>query len=118
MVEGDLPPRLAEEQFYRALAAPPRRRLLYYLITEDDSTVEELATVLSGWKATTTGTMQTSADRSGIRLRLVHNHLPRLAEAGLIDYDSDDASVQLASLHPRVVDIIRQSVEAEQRAES
>ena len=118
VAERDPPPRLAEDQFYRALAAPQRRRLLYYLLAENESAVEELATVLSGWKATTTGTMHTSADWSELRLTLVHNHLPRLAEAGLIDYDPDDGSVQLTSLHPRVADIIRQSVEAEQRTES
>ena len=118
VAEEDSPPRLAEDQFYRALAALQRRRLLYYLLAEKESTVEELATVLSGWKATTTGTMQTSAGRLELRLSLVHNHLPRLAEAGLIDYDPDDGSVQLASLHPRVTNIIRQSVEVEQRTES
>ncbi len=118
VAEGDLPPRLADQQFYRALAAPQRRRLLYYLLAEKESTVEELATVLSGWQATITGTMHTSADRSEIRLTLVHHHLPQLDEAGLIDYDPCDGSVEIASLHPRVTDIVRQSVEAEQRTES
>lgn len=113
VAEGELPPRLAHEQFYRALAPPPRRRLLYYLLAEKESTVDELATVLSGWQATTTGTMHTTADRSDIRLSLVHNHLPRLAEAELIDYDPSDGSVQIAPLHPRVTTIIRQSIEAE-----
>lgn len=118
VAEGDSPPRLAEDQFYWALAAPQRRRLLYYLLGEQESTVEELATVLSGWEATITGTMHTSANWSELRLALVHNHLPRLAEAGLIDYDPHDGSVHLVSLHPRVTDIIRQSVETEQRTES
>lgn len=118
VAEGDLPPRLANEQFYRALAPPPRRRLLYYLLAEKESTVDELATVLSGWRATTTGTMHTTADRSEIRLTLVHNHLPRLAEAGLIDYDPYGGSVQIESLHPRVTTIIRQSIEAEPGDES
>lgn len=113
VTEGDPPLQLAEDQFYHALVASQRRRLLYYLLVENQSTVEELATVLSGWEATTTGTMRTSADRSRLRLTLVHNHLPRLVEAGLIDYDSKGGSVQLASLHPKIAEIIRQSVEAE-----
>ena len=112
--EKDLPPQLAEDQFYRALASHHRRRVLSYLLEENNSNVEELATVLSGWKATTIGTMQTPADRSEHRIELYHNHLPRLADAGLIDYDPQTGSVQLDSLHPQVANIIRQSVRAEQ----
>lgn len=112
----DLPARLAEDQFYRALASSHRRRLLYYLRETDESTVEELASVLSGWEATTTGTMHTRSDRSAIRLQLLHNHLPLLADAELIDYDSDTGTVQLESLHRGVTDVIERSVEAERRA--
>lgn len=110
----DLPPRLAEDRFYRALASSHRRRLLYYLLEHEERTVEELASVLSGWEATETGTMHTAADRSGIRLQLLHNHLPQLADAGLIAYDPDGDTVRLESLHPRVTQLIRQSAEAEQ----
>ncbi|WP_114578386.1 ArsR family transcriptional regulator [Saliphagus sp. LR7] len=118
MPEGESPPRLAEDQFYVALAALERRRLLYYLLAEQESSVEELATVLSGWNTTTTGTMHTAADWSEHRINLVHNHLPRLAEAGLIDYDPQGGAVQLVSLHPHIADIVRQSIEAEQQTES
>ena len=117
VAEEDLPPRLAEDQFYRILVNPQRRRLLYYLLAEKESTVEELATVLSGWETTTTGMMQTHADYSAVRLTLIHNHLPQLADAGLVEYDSDDGTVQTVSLHSRVTDIIRQSVDAEQHRE-
>lgn len=113
----ELPTRLAEDQFYRALTSAHRRRLLYYLCETEKSTVEELASVLSGWEATTTGTMHTGSDRSGIQLQLRHNHLPRLADAELIDYDPDTGSVRLESIHQRVSDVIRWSVEAEQRAD-
>lgn len=114
---GDPPPRLAEDRFYRALTSPHRRRLLYYLLEHEERTVEELASVLSGWEATTTGTMYTSADRSAIRLQLLHSHLPELADAGLIEYDSNGGTVRLESLHPRVAQVIRQSVEAERSDE-
>jgi hypothetical protein len=62
--------------------------------------------------------MYTSANRSAIFLQLLHNHLPRLADAGLIDYDSNSGTVQLESLHPQVTSIIRRSVEAEQPEQS
>lgn len=113
--EGDSAPRLAEDQLYQALTSHQRRRILYYLLEEQDSTVEELATVLSGWEATTTGMMQRPADRSKLFLQLVHHHVPRLADVGLIDYEPHTGSVQLASLHPQIADIIRQSGQAELR---
>lgn len=109
---GDSPPRLADDQFYRALASTHRRRLLYYLLETTESTVEELASVLGGWEVTTGGTMQTPADRSELRLELMHVHLPRLADAGLIAYDPDEGTVELEPLHPRVADLVRGSIES------
>ena len=107
------PPRLADDQFYRALAATHRRRLLYHLLDETEGTVAEIATVLGGWEATTGGTMHTPTDRAKLRVQLEHNHLPRLDDAGLIDYDPQSDSVRIESLHPQVADIVRRSVEAE-----
>lgn len=110
--EGEPPPRFADDRFYRALASQHRRRVLQYLLEENDSTVEEIATVLSGWEATTTATMQTPADRSEVLIDLTHNHLPRLADAGLVAYDPDTGSVRLESLHPQVEGLIRRSAGA------
>jgi hypothetical protein len=113
----DAPPRLAEDEFYQALASCQRRRLLSYLL-ETDSTVDELASVLSGWEATASGTMQTQRDHINCRIELVHQHLPLLANAGLIEYEPDNGSVQLETLHRRVAEIIRHSVVAEDRSMS
>lgn len=110
---GEASPRLAEDRFYRVLTSTHRRRLLYYVLENEECTVEELASVLSGWEATKTGTMYTSVDRSAVLLQLRHNHLPRLADAGLIDYDSNVGTVKREPLHPRVTDVIRWSIEAE-----
>ncbi|MFD1687476.1 DUF7344 domain-containing protein [Halobellus litoreus] len=115
---GEPSPRFAQDEFYRALASCHRRRLLYYLFDNNDCTIEELTSVLSGWEATTSGAMQTTTDRSKLRLGLVHSHLPQLAEIGLIDYDMDEGTVKLEPLHPQVELIIEQSIEAEQLVES
>ena len=114
----DLPPRLAKDRFYQALASSHRRRLLYYLLASGDSTVEELTSVLTGWDATTSGTMRTPRDRANVRIRLLHDHLPRLADQGLIEYDADTETVALASLHGGVEDVIRRSIEAERFTDS
>jgi len=112
------PPRLADSQFYRALAAKRRRRVLYYLLETNRSSVEELATVLCGWEATSGETMQTTGDRRECLIVLSHNHLPKLAEAGLVEYNPTTGSVRVDSLHPQIEDIIAQSVRAVQTDES
>lgn len=114
----DRPPVLTEDQFYRALASKYRRRVLYCLFDMKSTTVEELATILCGWEATTTGTMQLPADRNKIHIALMHSHLPQLANAGLIEYDFQSDSVRLKPLHPKVKDVIRQSVKTGQQDES
>lgn len=110
---GEPPPRLAEDQFYRALASTHRRRLLYHLIESGESTAGELASVLSAWEVSSTGTMDTQADRSRILVGLLQKHLPRLADAGLITYDPDTGTVQLSPVQPQVREIVRQSIKAE-----
>ena len=110
--ESAAPTRLSDDQFYRALRSVHRRRLLYYLLDNPESTVQEIATVLCGWQASTTGTMKTPEDRSDVLLVLKHNHLPRLADAEMVDYNPQNGTVHLESLHPFVADIIRRSVEA------
>jgi hypothetical protein len=81
-------PRLSEDHFYSALASTQRRRLLWYLLDGEERTVEDVATVLSGWEAADTGRLQTPDDRTRVTIELVHRDLPLLADAGLISYES------------------------------
>lgn len=108
---------VGESAFYQALASTQRRRLLYYLLESEESTVQELATVLSGWEATDTARVQSDEDVRKVRNSLIHHHLPVLEEAELIAYDSEAETVTLALLEPLVRDIIRVSFEAGQLEE-
>lgn len=110
---SDSPPRLSDDQFYRALCSTQRRRLLYYLLDEEASSVGTIATVLTGWDTTETGAVMAPEDRRRHLIALKHNHLPRLAEADLIAYDPQNETVSIESLDPFVREIIRRSVESE-----
>lgn len=114
----DRSPTLCDDRLYRALASTRRRRLLYVLLVEEECRVEKLATVLAGWDATETGTMTTADARQEILVELVHAHLPRLAEDGLVAHDRENDTVRIEPLDESVVDLISQSVESEQPAES
>ena len=107
--EGDVVAQVTDGQFYQALASEQRRQLLHYLLEQQESTVDELATVLSGWQATTTDSIQSDSDRQKLKTALTHHHLPVLSEAGLVEYHADHETVRLESLDSLVKDIIRVS---------
>lgn len=69
-----------------------RRQVLYGLLEAPDETASVdalVATVAAGEdEAGTAGT-----DRQATALSLVHTHLPRLASAGLVEFDADDRTV-------------------------
>lgn len=103
----------SDDRVYRALASTQRRHLLYFLLEQQESTVEEIATVLTGWGATERGTMGTADDRRQLVIGLVHVHLPILAEAGLVTHDRQSGTVRIESLDPSVQDLVRRSVESD-----
>lgn len=102
----------SDDRVYRALASTQRRRMLSFLLEEGESTVEEIATMLTGWEATVRGTMRTGDDHRRIVIGLVHVHLPILAEAGLVTHDRQSGTVRIGSLDPSVEDLVRRSVES------
>lgn len=110
----NIPIQFCDDEFYRALASSTRRRILFHLIETTQTTIEELATFLTGWELSTIKTLQQSGEHNDVLINLHHHHLPRLANAGLIEYQSEDGSVTLRSLHPQVKEIIRHSIVIEQ----
>jgi DNA-binding transcriptional ArsR family regulator len=83
---------------FRVLGARERRRILRYLQAQDESSVSELADVLSGWRAVDRDEMTEPDDRAGIQTALVHVHLPKLADDGLIAYDPAAGTVSVTDL--------------------
>lgn len=106
------PARFADDVFYRALAAQPRRRLLSYLLDREQCSIEELVDVLCGWE-TTSSRMVDSERAHQVHIELVHNHLPLLEAAGLLQYDPSDGEVVAEPLAAPVGELIRRSVQAE-----
>ena len=87
--EGELTPTVA----FRILANEQRRFVLYLLAERGGTApLDELAALVSGYGAD-------SSTEQGLpcvaHRRLYHNHLPRLAEHGLVEYDRDDEAVTL-----------------------
>lgn len=80
----------AEERRY-LLSSPARRAVLAVLARNPSTmTLAELASEL----AATGRDASEGADRRDLEVVLHHNHLPRLAEAGLVEYDPGANSVR------------------------
>ncbi len=116
------PQSVSTEELLRLVADPQRRAVLSCLLDRDGATasVEELAAALvaaevrvqrsaedgeatarpqagkgrSGQSTTDDGTLggSVAVERASIGLR--HNHLPKLAEAGVVDYDHEGGTVR------------------------
>jgi len=73
-----------------------RRFLLYYLVSVDESVVEleAAADAVADYEAARTEPTDRSS-RADINLGLHHNHLPRLAETAILDYDCRQGTIRL-----------------------
>lgn len=72
-----------------------RRRFTLYYLRETDAdvvTLDEVTDHVATWEAEWKGS--TGETRKRICTSLHHNHLPRLAEAGLIEYDARSQTVR------------------------
>lgn len=79
------------------LANRRRRYVLYYLDEVETAavTLDELADQLIEWERDWNGYEgPTATRREDVRIELHHNHLPRLADAALIDYDARTETVR------------------------
>ena len=86
-----------QDEFFDVLSDSRRRFMLAFLQSaEMPVSVEELATELVAGEAQQPVPDRSDADRDAIEISLMHNHLPKMAEAGLIRYDDTRRTVTLA----------------------
>lgn len=83
------------DELYGLLASHRRREVLSALATTDgDATVDALADRIAGPDADRSPNAETPAPaRESVRAELLHVHLPKLADADLVEYDPDSGAV-------------------------
>lgn len=89
---------LSRDRVFDILSSPRRRYVLHYLRTEE-SPIEltALAEEVAAWENDTTVEKLSSQDRKRVYVSLYQTHIPKLSEAGLIEYDSDSGDVALSN---------------------
>ncbi|NHN47091.1 hypothetical protein G9464_05695 [Halostella sp. JP-L12] len=86
-----------QDELFDVLSHQRRRFLLHALQTaETPVQIEELTTELVVWETQQPVPNRSGDDRTAIEVSLVHNHLPKMAQAGLIRYDETEQTVMLA----------------------
>ena len=95
---------------HEALAAARRRLVCQYVADTDESVpVEDLATwLLSEERADTGKPHADPGDHRQIATQLHHRHLPKLAETGVLRYDSDQCLIRPGPELPAALELIHE----------
>jgi DNA-binding transcriptional ArsR family regulator len=88
---------LSQDVVFDLLSSPRRRFVLYYL-RQEGAPVElrELADEVAAWENDMDVEELTSQQRKRVYVSLYQTHIPKLDEAGIIEYDQDSGMVALA----------------------
>lgn len=88
---------LSQDVVFELLSSPRRRYILYYLRRENgDVELTSLAEQVAAWENDTDVDNITEQERKRVYVSLYQTHIPRLDEAGVIEYDRDSGMVSLA----------------------
>ncbi|ELY42104.1 DUF7344 domain-containing protein [Natronorubrum sulfidifaciens] len=79
------------------LAESERRYLLYELATHRGANLEDVVSQLAAWEHDTQPSQVDSERKQRLYISLVHNHLPRLADHGIIEYDLRSGDIVLSN---------------------
>lgn len=94
----------SEGTVFDVLSSPRRRYALYYLRTVGGSAeLNEIARQVAAWENGIERRAVGRQQRKRVYVSLYQTHVPRLAEAGVIDYDAERGIVTLAE-HAGTVD--------------
>ncbi|WP_049925788.1 DUF7344 domain-containing protein [Halopiger goleimassiliensis] len=78
------------------LAQSERRYLLYQLVEQEEVHIEDVVTQVAAWERDEPVASIEKDTRQRVYVSLVHNHLPRLADYDIVDYDLRSGDVVLA----------------------
>lgn len=71
-----------------------RRRLaLYHLLSNEYTDIESLSVQVAAWEEGESVTSVDESVRQRVKISLHHNHLPRLADDGILEYDTRNGDV-------------------------
>lgn len=86
---------MSRDQVFDVLSNRRRRHALHYLKQRGERTpIGELAENVAAWENDTSVAGVTSSERKRVYISLLQLHLPRMADAGLVDFDKSRGVVE------------------------
>lgn len=87
------PKTLTCSETLQVVSRPRRRYVLYLLLENERANLEELSLQIAAWERNVSVSSVDEDDRKAVVVALVHNHLPRLADADIVEYDARSGDV-------------------------
>lgn len=111
VTEGDEDETLSKDVIFELLKNRRRREVLAYLVeAEGTVTLGELAEQIAAWENDTSVHALSSDQRKRVYVALYQTHLPKMDEAGIVEYDQDRGLITLSEN----ADLLMQYLEREQ----
>ena len=99
--------RLSKSEVFELLSADRRQAVLLYLNTTDGTAdLGDLAEHIAGQECGCTPAELSSQQRKRVYVGLYQCHLPKMSDAGVIEYDSDRGTVELNERSGRLLDYL------------
>lgn len=96
MVNAESGP-LSQDLVFELLKSPRRRYVLYYLRQYGGrTTLGDVTDQVAAWENDVTVDELTSKQRKRVYISLYQTHLPKLNDAGVVNYDREEGTVELA----------------------
>jgi DNA-binding transcriptional ArsR family regulator len=87
---------VAKDTLFDLLSSPRRRFILYYLHeVSPETTLQDLADEVGAWEYDKAVEDLTRQESKRVYVSLYQTHIPKLAQSGIIEYDSDTGEISL-----------------------
>lgn len=97
VADSDEEQRLSKDVIFELLKNRRRREVLAYLLeAEETVTLGELAEQIAAWENDTDVSALSSDQRKRVYVALYQTHLPKMDDAGIVEYDQDRGLISLA----------------------
>lgn len=113
-LEASTPPALTKDEIFDALKASRRRAVLRYLDENGGTaTTGTLAEHIAAMENGVDVSAISSSQRKRVYVALYQAHLPRMADFGIVEYDSDRGNVRLCDRADRVLSYLYHDPDAD-----